>query len=247
MDREGRLVVTRDLTEQVILVLAPEKLASFADDFAVFSLSAGLPKVAERPHQPRPPAAGLDTTLVAGMFFEVLKDAAALPAGSRERVSFVRKRAKDYLITHLAGQITLSQFYRLLKLIEEKVGLYFEHLTGGWLGAPRAQETAPRPEPAAAIDGETLRQALARLSLPLKGRRKLTQETLLEFLSHTGGGWFRLLDFEEHFQVNKKTAWTYLNQLHRQGLLEHNGEKANRVRYALAPTFRAAPENLILR
>ena len=244
MDREGRLVVTRDLTEQVILVLAPEKLASFADDFAVFSLSAGLPKVAERPHQPRPPAAGLDTTLVAGMFFEVLKDAAALPAGSRERVSFVRKRAKDYLVTHLAGQITLSQFYRLLNLIEEKVGLYFEHLTGGWLGAPGAQETAPRPGPAAAIDGETLRQALARLSLPLKGRRKLTPETLLEFLSHTGGGWFRLLDFEVHFQVNKKTAWTCLNQLLRQGLLEHNGEKANRVRYILAAPFRLPDTSL---
>jgi hypothetical protein len=237
MDREERLAVTRDLTEQVIMVLAPEKLADFADDFAAFSLSAGVPKVAERPTQPRPPAAGLDTTLVAGMFFEVLKDAAALPAGSRERVSFVRKRAKDYLVTHLAGQITLSQFYRLLNLIEEKVGYYFEHLTGGWLGAPEAQESAPLPEPAA-IDGETLRQALARLSLPLKGRRKLTPETLLDFLSATGGGWFRLLDFEEHFQVNKKTAWTYLNQLLRQGLLEHNGEKANRVRYILAAPFR---------
>jgi hypothetical protein len=243
MDQEGRLGMTRDLTEQVIRVLAPEKLADFADDFAVFSLSAGVPKVAERPTQPRPPAEGLDTTLVAGMFFEVLKDAAALPAGSRERVSFVRKRAKDYLVTHLAGQITLSQFYRLLNLIEEKVGHYFEHLTGDWLGTPRAQETAPRPGPAA-IDGETLRQALARLSLPLKGRRKLTPETLLEFLSQTGGGWFRLLDFEEHFQVNKKTAWTYLNQLHRRGLLEHNGEKANRVRYILAAPFRLPDTSL---
>jgi hypothetical protein len=243
MDREGRLVVTRDLTEQVIRVLAPEKLADFANDFAVFSLSAGVPKVAERPTQPRPPGASLDTTLVAGMFFEVLKDAAALPADSRERVSFVRKRAKDYLVTHLAGQITLSQFYRLLNLIEEKVGHYFEHLTGDWLGAPGAQETAQLPEPAA-IASEPLRQALARLSLPLKGRRKLTPETLLDFLSATGGGWFRLLDFEEHFQVNKKTAWTYLNQLLRQGLLEHNGEKANRVRYMLAPAFRAEPEKI---
>jgi two-component system NtrC family response regulator len=96
----------------------------------------------------------------------------------------------------------------------------------------------------AAIDGETLRQALARLSLPLKGRRKLTPETILEFLSHTGGGWFRLLDFEEQFQVNKKTAWTYLNQLLRQGLLEHNGEKANRVRYILAAPFRLPDTSL---
>ena len=44
-------------------------------------------------------------------------DASRLPAERRERVSFVRKRAKDYLVNRLAGQITLSQFYRLLNLI----------------------------------------------------------------------------------------------------------------------------------
>ena len=60
-----------------------------------------------------------------------------------------------------------------------------------------------------------------------------------EFLRLTGGRWFKLLDFEAHFQVNKKTAWSYLNLLLTEGLLEHNGEKANRVRYALAPPFRA--------
>ena len=238
MDREGRLEVVRALTEQVISALAPEKLADFADDFADFSLGAGTLQVAERPAPPRPPGSGLDTTLVAGMFFEVLKDASRLPAGPRERVSFVRKKAKDYLVTRLAGQITLSQFYRLLNLIEEKVEYYFEHLSADWLGAPGRREAPGLPEPAA-IDGEALRQALARLPLPLKGNRKLTPETLWDFLSHSGGRWFRLLDFEAHFQVNKKTAWTYLNLLLTEGLLEHNGEKANRVRYTLAPPFKA--------
>jgi hypothetical protein len=233
----------RALTEQVISVLAPSRLGDFADDFAGFSLGAGAPKVAERPTQLRPPRSGLDTTLVAGMFFEVMQDAAALPAGSRERVSFVRQRAKDYLVTRLAGQITLSQFYRLLNLIEEKVGYYFEHLTGDWLGAPRAQKAAALPEPAAEIDGEALRLAIAGLSLTLKGKRKLTPETLEDFLVHSRGGWFRLLDFEQHFQVNKKTAWIYLNLLLRANLLEHNGEKANRVRYILAAPFRAASGN----
>ena len=47
------------------------------------------------------------------MFFQVVMKASRLPTGSQERVSFVRKRAKDYLVTQLAGQITLSQFYRL--------------------------------------------------------------------------------------------------------------------------------------
>ena len=68
---------------------------------------------------------GLDTTLVSGMFFQVVMEASRLPAGPQERVSFVRKRAKDYLVTQLAGQITLSQFYRLLTLIEAEAGLYF--------------------------------------------------------------------------------------------------------------------------
>ena len=86
---------------------------------------------------------GLDTTLVAGMFFEVLMDAAQLPAGPRERVSFVRQKAKDYLVNRLAGQITLSQFYRLLNLIEEQVGYYFEHLTDDWTGALRSREVVP--------------------------------------------------------------------------------------------------------
>ena len=242
MERAGSLEVVRVLTEQVISALAPEKLADFADDFADFSLGAGALQVAERPGPPRPLASGLDTTLVAGMFFEVLQDASRLPAGPRERVSFVRKQAKDYLVTRLAGQITLSQFYRLLSLIEAKVEYYFAHLTADWLAAPRRQDPPGPPEPLA-IEGEALRQALARLALPLKGNRKLSPETLWDFFSRNGGAWFRLLDFEAHFQVNKKTAWTYLNLLLTAGLLEHNGEKANKVRYILAPPFRANSPN----
>ncbi len=153
----------------------------------------------------------------------------------------MRRKAKDYLVNRLAGQITLSQFYRLLNLIEVKVGDYFEHLKADWTGAqPRQGEDRPQPEPEA-VDGAALRTALARLSLPLKGRRKLTPETLCDFLCQTRGGWFKLLDFESHFKVNKKTAWSYLNMLLIEGLLEHNGEKANRVRYALAPVFKSHP------
>ena len=242
MERERRLTLVRHLTEQVITAARPEKLADFGDDFADFALTAGVHQVAERLGYQRPPSQGLETTLVAGMFFEVLMDAAKLPAGNRERVSFVRKKAKDYLVTRLAGQITLSQFYRLLNLIEEKVGYYFEHLTDGWTGSLREREASPLPEPEA-VDGEALREALARLSIPLKGRRKLTPETLWDFLRLTGGRWFKLLDFEAHFQVNKKTAWTYLNLLLTEGVLEHNGEKANRVRYGLDPSFKANPPN----
>jgi hypothetical protein len=244
MDRDSLLGLVRVLTEQVIAAACPEKLADFADDFADFTLQAGALQVCDRLAYQPPPGSGLDTTLVAGMFFEVLLDAARLPAGRRERVSFVRKRAKDYLVNRLAGQITLSQFYRLLNLIEEQVGHYFEHLTDDWTAPPRDREAAaPSPEPEA-IDGEALRRALSRLSLPLEGKRKLSFETLWDFLCRSGGRWFRLLDFEEHFRINKKTAWGYLSLLQKEGVLEHNGEKANRVRYAVAPAFRAEPEKI---
>ena len=146
-------------------------------------------------------------------------------------------------MTQLAGQITLSQFYRLLNLIEEEAGHYFARLD--WSGVRAGfQETrgvggpGAKPEP---VKGEALRQALAQMPLPVKGRRKLTPETLWDFLRQTEGRWFRLLDFEARFQVNKKTAWGYLTLLLQKGVLVHNGEKANRVRYALAAPFQADP------
>jgi alkylated DNA nucleotide flippase Atl1 len=142
-------------------------------------------------------------------------------------------------VTQLAGQITLSQFYRLLTLIEEEAGLYFTRQDWSWgkSGLREAGLSPPSrlPEP---VKYEALRQALAKIGLPTKGRRKLTPETLGEYLRETEGRWFRLLDFEARFKVNKKTAWGYLNLLLQEGVLVHNGEKANRVRYALAAPFK---------
>ncbi len=234
------LGVVRELTAEVIAQVCPEKLPDFDDDFAAFALVAGAMRVSEKTDFFKPRDQGLDTTLVAGMFFQVLVEAAALPAGTRERVSFIRKKAKNYLVNRLAGQITLSQFYRLLNLIEEKAEHYFESLERDWAAKPVVEIglAPPRPEP---VNAEELRRALSQVPLPLKGRRKLTPETLWEFLRDTEGRWFRLLDLEGSFKVNKKTAWSYLNLLLTEGILEHNGEKANRVRYALAGPFRLAP------
>jgi hypothetical protein len=242
MERDGGLKLVRTLTRSVVELFCPGKVDSFEEDFAVFALTAGVPQVSEKTQSVRLPGQSLDTTLVAGMFFQVLMQAKTLPAGPSERVSFVRKEAKNFLVNRLAGQITLSQFYRLLNLIEEDVRQYFESLGSDWtgLGAGAKEEPAlahPLPEP---IKAEELRRALSKLALPLKGRRKLTPEGLWAFLRDTEGGWFRLLDLEGHFRVNKKTAWGYLNLLLKAGILQHNGEKANRVRYALAATFRAA-------
>jgi hypothetical protein len=245
MDRDDTLTLVRTLTRPVVELFAPVQVDDFEDDFAAWSLSAGVLGVSEPSALFSPPAYGLDTTLVSGMFFQVVMEASRLPTGSKERVSFIRKRAKDYLVTQLAGQITLSQFYRLLTIIENEAGLYFaRHDWSGGKAAlrePRKVSPPPPPPPPEPVKSEALRQALAKIGLPLKGRRKVTPETLRDYLQETEGRWFRLLDFEARFQVEKKTAWGYLTLLLQGGILVHNGEKANRVRYALAAPFQANP------
>ena len=131
----------------VLELFSPAQLDDFEDDFAAWTLSAGALGVSEKSYALTPPAHGLDTTLVAGMFFQVVMEASRLPTGSQERVSFIRKRAKDYLVTQLAGQITLSQFYRLLNLIEAEVGLYFARhdWSGGKSGLRETREASPPP------------------------------------------------------------------------------------------------------
>ncbi len=240
MERERRLQLVRILTRETLQALSPEKLATYQEDFAGFALTAGVPHAGERAVPWRPREQGLDTTLVAGMFFRVLVEAEHLPPGTRERISYVRKEAKNYLVSRLAGQISLSQFFRLLNLIDENVRQYFQGLGEDWGAAapgtgPETFRTAPAPEP---VRVEDLRQALAALPLPQKGRGKLTLESLCQFFQTTEGRWFRLLDLEDRFRVNKKTAWGCLNLLLKAKILEHNGEKANRVRYILAPPFR---------
>ena len=142
MDHDATLTLVRTLTRPVLELFAPAQVDDFEDDFAAWSLSAGTLGVGEKISAMTPPRRGLDTTLVSGMFFQVVMEASLLPAGPQERVSFIRKRAKDYLVTQLAGQITLSQFYRLLTLIEEEAGLYFtrQDWSGGKSGLRETRE-----------------------------------------------------------------------------------------------------------
>jgi hypothetical protein len=248
---DHKLRLVRTLTRSVVEMLAPDKLASFEAEFAPFALSGGAPQVQERLGIIRKRDQGLDTTLVAGMFFQVLVEAEQLPAGPSERVSYVRKQAKNYLVNRLAGQISLSQFFRLLSLIDEHVQRYFSHLRSSWVSPSPDAVSQPLPHQStpAPVRLEALRQALAHLPSESAGRRKLSQEKLLEFFQKTQGGFFKLIDFETSFQVNKKTAWACLNQLLEDGILVHNGEKANKVRYSLASQFlrgeAASPDSLI--
>jgi hypothetical protein len=235
MNRDSQIEVVRSLTKVVMEALRPEKMDTFVEDFAASAISGGHFRAEESLAVHHPRSQTLDTTLVAGMFFQVLREAEKLPVSTPERVSFIRRQAKSYLATRLAGQIPLSQFFRLLNLIEENAQSYFEEARGSWVTPKTVQAKTPAPDPPPeAVQAEPLRQALETLPLLPKGRRKLTNNALEEFLRETGGSWFRLLDFEARFGVNKKTAWACLTQLMQAGILEHNGEKANKVRYMVA-------------
>jgi hypothetical protein len=235
MNRDSQIEVVRSLTKVVMEAVQPEKMATFAEDFAASAIGGGHFRAEESLAVHHPRSQTLDTTLVAGMFFQVLREAEKLPVSTPERVSFIRRQAKSYLATRLAGQIPLSQFFRLLNLIEENAQSYFEEARGSWVTPKTVQARIPEQEDLKdVVQAEPLRQALEALPLIPKGRRKLTHSALEEFLRETGGSWFRLLDFEARFGVNKKTAWAYLAQLQQAGILEHNGEKANKVRYMVA-------------
>lgn len=260
---EARWAVVQSLSRGLLQELAPQRAAQFEEDFALW-LAAPVHLAAREPlagkglnlpvgepagrsqagPQPVRPAEGLDTTLVAGMFLQVILEAEHLPGTPLERACFVKTAVKNFLVQRLAGQITLSQFFRLVQLIEQEVGYYFQRLQGEWLEAADLAGTAP-PAASAAVRPQLrvdeLQTALGVLSLPHQANRKLSPEGLLAFLVQTEGRWFRLLDFEAHFRLNKKTAWSYLTLLLQHKIVRHNEQRANKVRYALAARFLASP------
>ncbi len=79
--------------------------------------------------------------------------------------------------------------------------------------------------------------AEAKTEMPQRSHRKLTPEKLRSFLCQSGGRWFRLRDFERFVQMDRKTAWDYLQQFLQAGLLCHNRKQSAAVRYCLAPSF----------
>jgi len=51
------------------------------------------------------------------------------------------------------------------------------------------------------------------------------------------GSWFRLKDLTRHFDIDRKTAWEYVQKLLEAGLLIHNHRRSTAVRYRLADHF----------
>jgi hypothetical protein len=189
----------------------------------------------------------LDRALVAGLMLEVILETAGSPVDPQTRRRLVKTRLKDTLVTHLAGRVTLDRFHHLLRQLDHWFPLYYPLITRGSPKGPgpvpgpgRAAPAAPAPPARTVLQEDRLRawfKEEARGLLPRRPHRKLNRDKLWEFLLLTQGGWFRLKDFEQHFGVDRKTAWEYLQKLLAAGLLRHNQRRSAAVRYGLGTRF----------
>jgi hypothetical protein len=193
----------------------------------------------------------LDRALVAGMILEVILDTPKLPSNTQARQQLIKARLKSHLVHHLAGQVTLDRFRSLTRCLERWFGFYYplfsvDHgsIRGNYLVQEPAlkykieiSKTTPGPPARKVFWDDRLDRWLESLrpSLPRRSHRKLSLEKLREFLHQTAGGWFRLRQFGRFFQIDRKTAWDYLQQFLGAGLICHNQKKSAAVRYCLNP------------
>jgi hypothetical protein len=209
----------------------------------------------------------LDRALVAGLILEVVLDQEELPAAPQARQRQVKTRIQDYLVRHLAGSVSLDRFRALAQNLDDWFDFYYpllvadgktpaataatvtycarEPQTAYHVHEPRQDWQAARPPAAApapahhAILDQLLDTWLegAKTDIPHRSHRKLTPGKLRNFLRQSAGRWFRLRDFERFVQMDRKTAWDYLQQFLHTGLLCHNRKNSAAVRYCLAPSF----------
>jgi len=189
----------------------------------------------------------LDRALVAGLMLDAALEASPRCPDLQAQGRALKIRVQEALLSHLAGRITLDRFRNLIHTLDRSFSFYFTLISsllphfGPSSDYPRsAAKTALDAFPVSrAVVGDLLAEELARLRgiLPHRPQSKLTGAKLHDFLAGTGGTWFRLRDFQEHFQMDRKTAWEYVQKFLQAGLLVHNRGRAAGVRYGLADRF----------
>lgn len=209
----------------------------------------------------------LDRALVGGLMLEVLFAQQDWPRQRPAQQEAIKRRLQEHLVHYLAGRISLDHFRRLAQQLDSWFDHYFSLLaatdqTGpvgpapvtyrrpeqqpvyavqesraAWLGTSGPPQ--PSPPSRQACWEELLERWLAeaKTEMPQRPHRKLTPEKLRAFLCQSGGRWFRLRDFERFVEMDRKTAWDYLQQFLQAGLLCHNRKQSAAVRYCLAPSF----------
>ena len=196
---------------------------------------------------PVPPDEKLERAMVAGLMLDVVLEAPGLPDEPRTRRHLIKSHLTDSLLAHLAGHVTLDRFRTLVNRLEQWFPFYYPLMPP--LPAPEAQQPfkreRARPDaafcpPQDVVRLDRLREWLANAAgeiLPRRPQRKIKPDRLEEFLLCTRGLWFRVQDLAQAFDIDRKTAWEYLQKFQDADLLVHNRGRSAAVRYRLADDF----------
>lgn len=198
--------------------------------------------------RPGSPEEKLDRALVAGLMVEVILDTPGLPEDPQVRRRLIKTRLQESLVSQLAGRVTLDRFRLLARRLDHWFAFYYPVLISPTQpdslnpqSFRKEKLTPPGPDPPAGLAlREDVLEAWLRHHQDLLPRRrhgKLDGPGLHNFLRLTQGGWFRLKDLQQYFQIDRKTAWEYLQKLVVAGLLAHNQGRSSAARYCLAPSF----------
>ncbi len=182
----------------------------------------------------------LNRALVTGLVLEAVLENPRLKEEPGLQGHRLKACLRSTLASQLAGHMSLASFHSLAQGLDHWFEVVFSLLTNAGLGNPPAAPVRlSRATETKILEEELFRECLERTPnlVPQRRHRKLSREKLQDFLEGTGGNWFCLRDFEEYFQVGRKTAWEYVQKMFQAGLFVHNLGHSSAVRYRIAPRY----------
>ncbi len=189
---------------------------------------------------PEPELETLNRALVAGLMLEAMLENPRLAEEPGAKGQRLKACLRTTLASHLAGRMPLASFQSLAQGLDHWFEVMYPLLShAGLAGLHPSPARPPTAVETCLIREDLLSECLEKTPglLPRRRHRKFDREKLQHFLETTGGQWFRLRDFEEHFHMDRKTAWEYVQKLLQAGILVHNQGQSSAVRYQAAPRF----------
>jgi hypothetical protein len=182
---------------------------------------------------PQPEINSLNRALLTGLVLEAMLENPRLKEEPGLGGRHLKASLRSTLASQLAGHMSLASFHSLAQGLEQWFIVVYPILAGVGLAA---QPPAPVHTTSAAGFGPLREDLFSECLdgtpglLPRRRHRKLDRDKLRTFLESTAGNWFCLREFEEHFQVGRKTAWEYVQKLLQAGLLAHNHGHSSAMR-----------------